>query len=359
MSVRYYSIMKTLFDQNSIGNVSLKNRFIRSATWLALASDNGRISKDFIEAHSELFEGGVAAVIIEFMRINARDMPFENMPGLWSDSFIANYLPLTDKARKNAVAIFAQLGEGAYNVKSDKTILMRDVNSATIPEIKDMVREFALAARRAQLAGFDGIQLHAAHGFLLSRFLSSAFNSRRDRYGNSLEKRTSLLIEILREIRKLCTANFPIGIKINSSSLGQTEEQTLQICKILDSEQIDFIEVSGENPSRKQVRANINESYFKYFAMRLADEVAAPVTLVGGNRSLKSMSDILNSSNIACFSLSRPLLREPKLINRWRFGDESPSKCISCNACFNTRGHKCVFNNCESPRILNRKLASA
>ena len=351
--------MKSLFDQIQIGNTILRNRFIRSATWLALASDEGQISEEFTKVHKNLCDGDVGAMVLEFMRINKNDMPFENMPSISDDSHIEKYIPLTRYARESGVAIFAQIGEGAYNIKTDKTILERDVNSATIPEIKAMVKEFALAAKRAQLAGFDGVQIHAAHGFLLSRFLSGAFNSRRDRYGKTLKNRTSLIVEILSSIRALCPSNFSVGIKINSSSLGQSEEEGLRICKILESEKIDWIEVSGENPSRKSIKPGINESYFKHFAMQLADEVGTPVALVGGNRTLESMNEILNSSNIACFSLSRPLIREANLVNRWKLGDKSPSRCISCNACFNTHGHECVFNIRAKQKTLNSECALA
>lgn len=349
--------MKSLFDQIPIRNNILKNRFIRSATWLALASDEGQISEEFIKVHRNLCDGGIGAMVLEFMRINKDDMPFEKMPSISDDSFIEKYLPLTSYARERGVAIFAQIGEGAYNVKTDKTILERDVNSATIPEIKAMVKEFALAAKRSQLAGFDGVQIHAAHGFLLSRFLSGAFNSRRDRYGKTLESRVSIILEILGSIRNLCSSNFSVGIKINSSSLGQSEEDGLHICKILDSEKIDWIEVSGENPSRKSIKPRTDESYFRHFAMKLASDIKTPIALVGGNRSLESMNEILNSSNIAYFSLSRPLIREANLVNRWKLGDKSPSRCISCNACFNTHGHECIFNMQTKQKTLKRECA--
>lgn len=351
--------MKTLFDQITIKKLELKNRFARSATWLALASEEGRISDEFIAANKALCDGGIGTLILEFTRTNKRDMPFENMPSLADDAFIEDFIPLCEYARKRNVAIFAQIGQNAYDIRSDNTLIDRDVNSATIPEIKEMVREFASAAKRAELAGFNGVQIHAAHGFLLSRFLSSTFNGRRDRYGKTLKNRTSIIVEIMDAIRSLCSPDFCVAVKVNSSMLGLGEEDSLQVCGILDENGIDMIEVSGDETSRRNIVAGTNESYFKYFAMRLADEVKAPVALVGGNRSLDSMNAILNASKIEMFSMSRPLIREPDLVNRWQLGDTSPAKCVSCNACFKTRGHKCAFNMRASSAQNAKKLAPA
>lgn len=341
--------MKNLFDEVSLGKLRLKNRFARSATWLALASEEGRISGEFIAVNKALCDGGIGTLILEFTRTNKRDMPFENMPSLADDAFIGDFTPLCEYARSRGVAIFAQIGQNAYDIRSDNTLIDRDVNSATIPEIKEMIREFASAAKRAELAGFNGVQLHAAHGFLLSRFLSSAFNDRRDRYGKTLKKRCTVILEIMDAVRKSCSPDFCILAKVNGSALGLSEDESLQACGLLDENGIDAIEVSGDDTSRKNVRPGEGESYFKGFAARLAGEVKAPVILVGGNRSLESMSAILNSSNIEMFSLSRPLIREPDLVKRWRLGDTAPAKCISCNACFKTPGHKCAFNLRRTP----------
>lgn len=336
--------MKNLFDEVSLGGLKLKNRFARSATWLALASEDGRISGEFIAAHKALCDGGVGALITEFTRTNKRDAPFENMPSLADDAFVEDFIPLCEYARSRGVAIFAQIGQNAGDMRGDNTLMDRDVNSATIPEIKDMICEFAGAAKRAELAGFNGVQLHAAHGFLLSRFLSSAFNGRRDRYGKALKNRCAVILEIMDAVRKSCSPDFCILAKVNASALGLSEDESLQACEILDENGIDAVEVSGDDTSRKNVRPGEGESYFKDFAARLACGVKAPVILVGGNRSLESMGAILNSSNIEMFSLSRPLIREPDLIKRWQLGDTAPAKCISCNACFKTPGHKCAFN---------------
>ena len=107
---------------------------------------------------------------------------------------------------------------------------------------------------------------------------------------------------------------------------------------------LDSIEVSGNGTSVSGIKAGVNEAYFKRFALALAEKVDVPVILVGGHRSIDNMNAVLNEGRIEYLSMSRPLVCEPDLINRWESGDTSPSKCVSCNMCYSTPGHRCVFN---------------
>lgn len=137
-----------------------------------------------------------------------------------------------------------------------------------------------------------------------------------------------------------------ISIKINCDDFipyGLTKVQSMKICKDLIKEGIDSIEVSGNGTSVTGIKPYVNEAYFKDFAIELANDKNANVILVGGHRSIDNMEKILNESNVKCLSLSRPLIREPNLINRWKYNDKSPSKCISCNRCYYTVNHKCIF----------------
>lgn len=137
-----------------------------------------------------------------------------------------------------------------------------------------------------------------------------------------------------------------ITIKINCSDFtygGLEEEESLAICKLLAREGIDSIEVSGNGTSVAGIKAYKNEGYFAEFAARLASEIDVPVILVGGMRSKAVMEEVLNKTKIEMISLSRPLLREPDLPNRLKNGESSESKCISCNQCYSSPSHKCIF----------------
>lgn len=208
-----------------------------------------------------------------------------------------------------------------------------------------MTEMFIAAGRRAASAGFDGVQIHAAHFFFLSRFISPAINHRRDEYGGSNAGRAKVLVEILQGIRR-DNPSLHISVKINSSDFlpgGLMEPDSLEICNILANNGIDSIEVSGNGTSRQGIRNAGDEAYFSLFAMRLAETVNVPVILVGGLRSRKVMELLLRNSKIELLSLSRPLIRQPDLPKLLEKGLAEKSDCISCNACYRTDGHACVF----------------
>jgi len=153
------------------------------------------------------------------------------------------------------------------------------------------------------------------------------------------------LFEILRGIKNIAPA-LHITIKINCSDFtrgGLEEEENLIICKKLAAAGIDSIEVSGNGTSVAGIRAGVNEGYFAPFAIQLAEEISTPVICVGGWRSKIVMEKILEDTNIKFLSLSRPLLREPDLPQKFRRGEVENSKCVSCNACYSSPSHRCIF----------------
>ena len=215
----------------------------------------------------------------------------------------------------------------------------------TAEEIRLVIRQFVDAAVRAKEAGFDGVQIHAAHFFFLSRFISPAVNHRKDDYGGSTENRSRIHLEIMDGIRK-GAPDLHITIKINCSDFtfgGLGETECLAICKLLDQAGIDSIEVSGNGTSVSGIKAHVNEGYFVSPAAKIAEVVSCPVIVVGGFRSLDTMEAVLNQTKIEMISLSRPLLREPDLPNKMRADPTTVSKCISCNRCYSSPSHKCIF----------------
>ena len=216
--------------------------------------------------------------------------------------------------------------------------------------IENIKTLFVNAAVRAQAAGYDGVQIHAAHGFFLSRFISPAYNHRSDAYGKTVEKRGAILLDILRDIREKSPGSH-ISMKINSDDFipgGLTSRDSMTICEACADAGLDSIEISGNGTSVAGIRPGVNEAYFGEFAAKLAENISIPVILVGGHRSVENMERILNKTNIACLSLSRPFIREPDLPNRWASGDTRPSECVSCNMCYRTPGHQCVFHIARS-----------
>lgn len=339
-------MVKEIFQPFTAHNFKAKNRLVRSATWENLATPEGGICENSYKLYDELAAGGVGTLITGFTSVDAHDRYFGGMMRLCDDSLIPEYRRLTDIIKRHDVFVMTQLALGAYYAeRRDGRYSEIDIDYMTKEQIKNAIRLFVEAGRRAADAGFDGVQIHAAHFFFLSRFISPAVNHRADEYGGSNANRARILVEILKGIRDVAP-NLHITVKINSSDFlpgGLTENDSLEICRLLADNGIDSIEVSGNGTSRPGIRTESDEAYFGSFAGRLADEVSVPVILVGGMRSKRVMETVLNNTNIKLISLSRPLIRQPNLPELLREGKTDKADCISCNACYRTDGHTCIF----------------
>ncbi len=327
--------MKNLFDETTLGGVTLRNRVWRSATWLGLAGRNSEVTDGIIRTYTELAKGGAAMLVTGLTSIAENDATIGGEAKFYDDLFIAGHRRLTDAVHAEGAKIILQTA-------------MVDglVDELTTDEVEGVVRQFGEAAARAERAGYDGVQIHAAHFFYLSKFVSPLFNHRTDRFGGTSENRARILVEILSAMRERTRPGFVVAIKINSDDCqpgGLAQDDFLVAGKMLSEAGIDAIEVSANYTSRPNVRAGVNEGSFLPAATRLAASVDAPVVLIGGLRSLETINAILAKTGIAYIALSRPLIREPNLINRWRSGDHRPSSCVSCNACYRTNGHTCLF----------------
>ena len=221
-----------------------------------------------------------------------------------------------------------------------------DVNGWSVERLQEIVGQFGNAAARAQKAGYDGVQIHAAHFFFLSKFISPAVNRRTDKYGGSQENRSRILVDILKDMRRKTGPGFSIIVKVNASDFvpgGLEAGEFLTTCKMLSESGIDAIEVSTNGTSVPGIKAGKNEACFREYAEALKQVVDTPVILVGGHRSIEAMNTLLNETGIEYLSMSRPLIREPNLIKRWMDGDTRPALCVSCNGCYRSPGHACIF----------------
>ena len=214
----------------------------------------------------------------------------------------------------------------------------------TPDDIQQVIEAFETAAQRAKDAGFDGIQIHSAHGYLLSEFLSPAFNQRTDEYGGDIRNRTRVHIAVLQGVRQAVGAGYPVLVKINCQDFienGLTIEDSLQAAKMLVAEGIDAIELSGGilsspklSPSRLGIKTEDQEAYFQEDARAFKAQIDVPLILVGGNRSFAVAERLVQDGIADYISMSRPFIREPDLINRWKSGDLSKATCLSDNMCW-------------------------
>lgn len=336
--------MKRIFKEVMLGRLELKNRLIRSATWEALADDAGNMDERIYTVYEELAAGGVGAIISGFTSVADNDHYLEKTARLSNDELIPQHKRLMEIAHKYSCPVIVQLAMGEYNSDNYRNM---EIDAMTQNDIEAVESLFINAAVRAGKAGYDGVQIHAAHNFFLSRFISPVHNHRSDEYGGNVENRGRILVEILHGIREKLP-DLHITMKINCSDFidgGLTPQDSLAICKLCADSGIDSIEVSGNRTSMPGIHAGQNEAYFKDFALELANSVDIPVILVGGHRSLVNMEKVLNEGRIEFLSLSRPLIREPDLPVRWQIGDTAPAQCVSCNMCYRTAGHMCIYNS--------------
>lgn len=331
--------MKNLFDETTLGGVALRNRAWRSATWLGLAGPRGEITEAIVRTYTELAKGGAAMLVAGLTSIAQDDATIGGEVKFYDDLFIAGHRRLTDAVHAEGAKIIMQTA-----------MVDGFVDELTTDKVEGVVRQFGEAAARAERAGYDGVQIHAAHFFYLSKFISPLFNHRNDRFGGSPENRARILVEILAAMRERTRHGFVIAIKINSDDCqpgGLAQKDFLVAGKMLSTAGIDAIEVSANYTSRQNIRAGVNEYSFLPAAEALAAIVKTPVVLIGGVRSLETANAVLAKTAIQYIALSRPLIREPNLINRWQKGDVRPSACVSCNACYRTTAHACLFAVCH------------
>jgi len=321
--------MKTLFDETILRGIKLKNRAWRSATWLGLADANGFMTDAIISTYVTLAEGGAAVIVTGLTSVSATDAHIGGECKFYDNRFIDGHRRLTDAVHRHGARILLQTA-----------MVDGPVDELTTAQADDVVTIFGDAAQRAEQAGYDGVQIHAAHFFYLSKFISPLLNHRTDGYHGS-----GILPAILSDMRSKTSDSFLITMKINSTDGypgGMDTKGMIKACRLMTA--LDAIEVSANGTSRTGIRAGVNEGSFLEAAAHLAGEVEVPVVLVGGLRSVEFIGQVLNNTKVEYISLSRPLIREPNLINRWQQGDTAHSKCVSCNACYNTPGHQCIFN---------------
>lgn len=343
---------KNAFDQTQIGNMRLKNRLFRAATGERHAV-NGHITEKDIEVYENLAKGGVGTIITGYAYVAG--YPCGNgMLGIYDDSFIPEYRKLTEMLHRYNVNIVLQLVHCGSLIYSDTPIgktlgpsAVKNLNSNITParmqkeDIREVQEAFADAALRAKMAGFDGIEIHGAHGFLLSQFLTPYYNQRNDEYGGTNENRARMLLETYQLVRERVGSDYPVFVKINSADgidEGIDLSGFMAACELLVHAGIDAIEVSGAWYSLK------GNSYFREYAEKMAADNKVPVILTGGIRNLDTINELLENTAIEYFAMSRPFIAEPDLVNRWASSEAQKSKCISCNGCTRMEELKCILN---------------
>ena len=322
-----------------LGNIQIRNRLVRSATWEGLCDCDGRIPAELYGIYNELADGGVGLIVTGLIDVCPYDIGIEGNMRLISDGLIPEYRVLTDSIHRRGAKIFAQLNINRYTRQSGEKV---SVNEMTEGDIALAAGYFLDGARRAYRAGFDGIQLHLAYSWLLNRFLDPNQNHRADLYGASTENRCRIVLDIISEIRK-ALPGFHISAKFSfwHSGDGFDAEEGSKAVKLL-SRHLDSIELLGEGCDLESDR-RVDSIYLPLVSPIIKD-LSCPVILTGNNRDLIGMEKIHREYGIEAFGLCRALIRESDLPNKFVNGASTRSLCRACGGCNSTNGSRCVFN---------------
>jgi len=348
--------MKNLFDQTEINGLKLANRFVRSATWEGMATSDGEVTSRLVDLMVQLARGGVALIISSHAYVRRDGQAGIFQLGIYDDRLIPGLRTMISAVHNEGGKIAVQLahsgcmanpeltGQTPLGVSQVDGFGRSPCREMTIEDIHGIVAAFGQAARRAREAGFDAVEIHAAHGYLMSQFLSPAFNKRTDEYGGSVDNRARALLQALKAIRGEVGEGFPVLTKMNSEDCldgGLTLPDSLKVGSLLEKGGLDAVELSGGtlvsgklSPSRSGIKTEDKEAYFREAARQFKKEVKIPIILVGGVRSPQVAEKLVAEGYVDYLSMSRPFIREPDLVKRWQSGDRRKAKCISDNQCF-------------------------
>jgi len=377
--------MLKLFTPLKIGNTELKNRFVHSATYEVMARENGEVTETLIKRYVTLAKGGVGLIIPGYMYVHPLGRSYKFQSGIHEDALIPSLRTLVDMIHKEGAQVIFQLAHsGRQTTKniigqiplgpSDKgrdPINFIKPKAMTEPEIHQTIRAFALAANRSVAAGADGVQLHAAHGYLINQFISPFFNHRTDSWGGSDEGRFRFLKETVRAVKDAVPKDTPVLVKLNTHDhtpqVGVTPSVAVKYAKWLAELGIDGIEVScgtalysfmnmcrGDVPVDELVQSlplwkkplgrltmnklagkyNLEEGYNLEAAQKIKPVLESiPLAVVGGMRTVARMEEALQNGWADLISMSRPLIREPSLVRKIQEGEKDRVACVSCNRC--------------------------
>lgn len=382
--------MSKLFTPAKIRDFDIKNRFIHSATYECMAGEKGEVKDELIKRYETLAKGEIGLIIPGFLFVHPLGKAMKYQAGVHTDDMIPGLERIVEMVHGEGAKIAFQLVHGGG--QSPKSLIgqkpfgpsdkVRDPVTLNKPkmmseaEIQEVIDAFVNGAKRAAKAGADAVQFHGAHGFLISEFLSPFYNRRQDGWGGSDENRFRFIKEIFLKTRSAIPDETAVLIKLNTNDFtpkkGITPELAKKYAQWLVELGIDGIELScgtyhtfhvvrGEIPSKEMAmglprwmrplaKLNFKKlapkcSFKEGYNLEAAKEIKPvmgdiPLILVGGVRNLSYMEEVIQAGTADFISMSRPFVREPFLVKKFREGKTDKASCVSCNKCF-----AAIFNN--------------
>lgn len=320
--------MAQIFDTFKIKNITFKNRIMMAPMCMYSSDESGEVKDFHIHHYITRAIGGAGGIIIEATAVEERGVISQKDLGIWKDEHIEGLKKLTDSVKAYGAPIGIQLAHAGRkseypgDIVAPSEIAFDDKSKTpkelTKEEIKDVVESFKKGALRAVKAGFDFIEVHGAHGYLINEFLSPLSNKREDEYGGSLENRAKFLDEVLKAIKEVVPETMPIVLRVSASDFtegGNTPEDTAKIINLVKENGIDLINVSAGAVVHAKI--NLYPGYQVKFAEVVKKDTGIPV-MAGGLISDKKMVDeILGNERSEFVFLARLLLRDPYVILKW------------------------------------------
>jgi 2,4-dienoyl-CoA reductase-like NADH-dependent reductase (Old Yellow Enzyme family) len=334
-----------LFAPFKIGGLEIRNRFMRSATYDGTADETGAVTERSLDLYRRLGKGHIGLVVTGHAYISRSGQAGAGQYGIYSDDLVPGLRRLTAAIHEGGGKVAVQIAHAGINSNflenqgiptlavSATTETHRHHREMTEQDIMGIIGEFKAAARRAVDSGFDALQLHGAHGYLMSQFLSPLTNYRKDRWGGSSGNRLRFQHEVVKTVRAALPEGFPLLIKFgvrDDQEGGLPIEEGLEAARQMVADGVNGIEVSGGIGMTSVAKG---EAYFRDRAAAVKRAVGVPVMAVAGIRTIATAQAIVDSGDADVVSMSRPFIREPDLIERWE-RDSKEAKCVSCSRCF-------------------------
>jgi 2,4-dienoyl-CoA reductase-like NADH-dependent reductase (Old Yellow Enzyme family) len=355
-----------VFSQGKIANLTLKNRIVRSATGEGAVTREGIFTDKMLPIYRDLAKGGAGMIVTGLIAPMPEARALNEQSCLWTEEHKKEVAKIANEVHSNSsdCKIIAQLCHGGGQKLTDNVecvgpsaytspVSKKHIRELSENEIREIIDAFINAAVMTKEAGFDGCQLHAAHGWLLSAFLSPYTNHRTDYFGGSVKNRVNIIKDIVAGIKEKIVG-FPILIKINcdDSVVGGIDIDNFhELAKEIERTGVDAIEISGGTwdclvrteeelgffpipipEAHIRINSPEKQSYFARYTEQL--DISIPIILIGGHRNIDRMEEIVNQGKVDFVSMCRPFICEPDLPNRWLKGKGSANaECISCNLC--------------------------
>ena len=333
-----------LFTPITLPNgTTIKNRFFKSAMSEGMGTKNFQPKKNIATLYKRWAEGGTGLIITGNIMVDPKGTAEPGNIVFDKNSNMEILKNWAKQGQQHGAKVMVQLNHPGKQVP--KTIAKETVAPSAVPlgnglnklfstpralttsEVEELVQKFVTSAKVAKEVGFSGVQIHAAHGYLISQFLSPHDNRRTDKYGGSLENRMRFLKEIYLGMREELGRDFPIGIKINSTDFkedGLTEEDSLKTIIELANLGLDFVEISGgtyERPAMMGATSkSTNQVFFAEYSKKLKQKIEIPVVVTGGIRSINAMNTLLNDNTTDFIGIARPLTIDPNIPNKIKQG---------------------------------------